>query len=230
MKGQYANKCVLSTHGITNELYQRMAEQVKGYGVAIEYNVIDNEGRIIIAKDKVDEVALQRALKYIYMAAGEFIYYDEDKSLAERAVELMLKNGVMLAVAESCTGGQICSRICDVEGASKVFYEGMITYNNGSKVRRLHVGANVIDSHTAVSEQVCDSMLSGVLANKEINIALATTGYASGMGDLDGQIYIGLGDREGRVIEEFKFTGSRNEMRRKATNAALFMLINKLSS
>lgn len=230
MKELYTNKCVLSTFDVAKGVYHRIAANVKSYGVDIEYSESDGEGRIIIAKSEVDEVALQRALKYIYGEIGDRIYYDEDKSLAERAVELLNQKGLMLAVAESCTGGMICSRICDIEGASAVFYEGLITYNSGSKVRKLHVPASIIDKHSAVSSVVCGAMLQGVLANKEVSIALATTGYASGMGEMDGLVYVGIADRETSEIIEFKLDGSRNEIRRTATNNALFMLINKLGN
>ena len=91
-------------------------------------------------------------------------------------------NGRMLAVAESLTGGEICSRLTQVAGISENFYEGVVCYNRGSKINRLGVPKTTLGEYGAVSRQTAYAMVEGLL-NDPVDIALATTGLAGPSGD-----------------------------------------------
>lgn len=228
MSKDYASVCVLSTYGVTNEEYLSIVEALKEHDVEVCYTESYQEGRLSIAKKNVDSVAITRALQVVLMIVGDKVYADEAVSLSAVAVKTLKKKGFLLSVAESITGGMLSSAICDIDGASGVFYEGLVTYNSAAKVRRLHVPAGTIEQFTAVSQEVCKAMLDGVLANKEINVAITTTGYAANMDEDTGLVYIGVGDKTNKEIFEKRFTGDRNSIRRQAVNAALFLLIKHL--
>lgn len=223
---EYVYQCVLRTFGLDNARFEKICGDLRTNEISIDFEVDCLEGRVKISKNCVDAIALESILAKINVRLEDYIYSDKDMDLNECLVNLLAKKGEMMAVAESITGGLISSTLCEVDGASKVLYEGIVTYNNGAKVRRLHVPATTLDEYTAVSKQTCEAMLNGVLANKEIVYGLATTGYANHEDDdLAGLVYIGYGSSNNMFIEEVMFKGSRNEVRRKACNFAMFKLI-----
>lgn len=228
MNKGYANKCVLSAFGVDKAQILEAFKDIDAGGARIDVTEKYLVGKISVSKNDVDEVAIARVLDQIYARLGDYIYADSDVELNSLVVAQLKERGAFLSVAESITGGLIASKICEINGASEVFYEGLITYNSGAKVRRLHVPAGLIELETAVSESVCGAMLAGVLSNKEIAYALATTGYASDMSEMNGLAYVGCGGRNARIIREVKYTGSRNEIREKVANCALFMLYKQL--
>ena len=228
---QYVYQCVLRTYGLDNTRFEKICGDLRTAEINIEFFEDCLEGKIIISKNCVDSVALESILTKINVRLEDYIYSDKDMDLNECLVKLLIKKGEMLGVAESITGGLISSALCDVDGASKVLYEGIVCYNNGAKVRRLHVPATTLEEFTAVSKQTCDAMIKGVLANKEIVYGLATTGYASHKDDdLSGLVYIGFGSMSNYKIDEVMFKGSRNVERKKACNYAMFKLIKLIDS
>lgn len=223
---EYVYQTIIRTFGLDSERFDKICGDLRSNEIDITFEESFLQGRIVVSKNCVDAIALESVLAKINMRLEDYIYSDRDLDLNECLVKKLIKKGAMLSVAESITGGLICSTICEVDGASKVLYEGMVTYNNGAKVRRLHVPATVLDEYSAVSEQTCEAMIKGVLANKEIVYAIATTGYASNSdADLSGLVYIGIGDSVAYKIHEVKFSGDRNTVRQKACNYALFTLI-----
>ena len=228
---EYVYKCVLRTFGLDSARFEKICSDLRSKEISIDFEENCLEGTITITKNNVDAIALESILAKINVRLEDYIYADKDVDLAECLVALLIKKGEMLAVAESITGGLISSSLCDVDGASKVLYEGIVTYNNGAKVRRLHVPATVLEEYTAVSRETCEAMIKGVTANKEIVYGLATTGYASHKDDaLSGLVYIGYGSLANFKIDEVMFKGSRNEVRKKACNYAIFKLIKLIDS
>ena len=105
---------------------------------------------------------------------------DFDKLAAEAAALLQLcrARGVLLATAESCTGGLIAALLTETPGSSDVFERGFVTYSNAAKTEMLGVPAKLIARHGAVSEEVARAMASGALAHSRADIAVAVTGVA----------------------------------------------------
>lgn len=155
----------------------------------------------------------------------EYIYNDADISLAETLCGFLSLNEITLATAESCTGGMLASNLVDVEGASTVFYEGLVTYSNEAKIKRLGVGAETIKRFGAVSEETALEMANGLLSEK-VNLGISITGIAGpGGGTAEkpcGLVYIAIAGENSCEVIKNVFSGNRRMVRTCAKNAALF--------
>ncbi len=147
----------------------------------------------------------------------------------EKRIGKMLKErGLKIAVAESCTGGLISSRITDISGASDYFEAGITTYSNVSKIRLLNVPKDTIDRYGAVSEETAKAMAEGVKKTVHADIGVSVTGIAGPTGGTEGKpvgtVFIGLATKKATYVRKFFFDGNRLEIRRKTSDAA-FMLV-----
>ncbi|MBV6506415.1 MAG: Nicotinamide-nucleotide amidohydrolase PncC [Syntrophorhabdaceae bacterium] len=147
----------------------------------------------------------------------------------EKRIGKMLKErGLKIAVAESCTGGLISSRITDISGASDYFEAGITTYSNESKIRLLNVPEDIIDRYGAVSEETAKAMAEGVKKTVHADIGVSVTGIAGPTGGTEGKpvgtVFIGLATKKATYVRKFFFDGNRLEIRRKTSDAA-FMLV-----
>ena len=122
---------------------------------------------------------------------------DETEAAVRRLLAKASERGLMLATAESCTGGMIASLLTDVQGVSHTFDRGFVTYTNEAKHEMLGVPMPVIEEKSAVSEEVAIAMAEGALANSRANIAVSVTGYADS-GPEPGLVHFGCG-RAGRL-------------------------------
>lgn len=152
--------------------------------------------------------------------------------LAERFSSLMKVSGKTISVAESCTGGLISSLITDVPGSSLYFKGSVIAYSNGIKSDILGVPEDIIDRYGAVSGETVLEMASGIRQIMSSDVGLAVTGIAGpGGGSQDkpvGLVYISLCDALKKVVREFKFKGSRDEIRSLTAERAFEILIEHL--
>ncbi|WP_414897635.1 CinA family protein [Rhodovulum sp. YEN HP10] len=106
--------------------------------------------------------------------------------------------GLVIATAESCTGGMISAAITDVPGSSAVFDRGFVTYSNAAKQAMLGVLSETLEAHGAVSEEVAAEMASGALAHSAADLAVAVTGIAGPGGSEfkpEGRVCFGLARR-----------------------------------
>lgn len=148
------------------------------------------------------------------------------EGLARDLGELLKQRGMMLATAESCTGGWVGQVLTSVPGSSHWFDRGFITYTNQAKRDMLGVTTDVLARHGAVSAQTARAMVEGALANSRAQAALAITGIA-GPGGGSGEKPVGTvwlawaaSGREPVVVVEH-FDGGRREIRRQAVARAL---------
>jgi nicotinamide-nucleotide amidase len=176
-----------------------------------------------IAKNRLDEIEQK-----IRLLVGHYIYGKEDELLEEVIAKIMIDRGLKLAVAESCTGGLISSRITNVPGSSQFFERGVITYSNASKVELLHVQEDAIQKYGAVSLEVCRQMAEGIKAISGIDIGISVTGILGPTGATPtkpiGLVYIGLCDDKLCTAKEFHFGDNRLMNKDRASQAALEML------
>lgn len=176
-----------------------------------------------IAKNKLDEIEQK-----IRLLVGHYIYGKEDELLEEVIAKIMIDRGLKLAVAESCTGGLISSRITNVPGSSHFFERGVITYSNASKVELLHVQEDAIQKYGAVSLEVCRQMAEGIKAISGIDIGISITGILGPTGATPtkpiGLVYIGLCDDKLCTAKEFHFGDNRLMNKDRASQAALEIL------
>jgi nicotinamide-nucleotide amidase len=96
--------------------------------------------------------------------------------------DLMLKNGLFLATAESCTGGMVAAACTDLAGSSAWFERGFVTYSNAAKTDMLGVDAALIAQHGAVSEPVARAMAFGAIRHSQAQVSVAVTGVAGPTG------------------------------------------------
>ncbi len=144
----------------------------------------------------------------------------------------LLQRGRTAAVAESLTGGLVASEIVRVAGSSRWFIEGVVTYTDAAKIRRLGVDPAVIAMHTAVSRETAEAMAMGCRFTSGADITVATTGLAGPGGDEFGRpaglVYIAGACEAGVVSGELHLSGDRTDVRETAAYAAL-MLLRELS-
>ena len=113
---------------------------------------------------------------------GQAIFGEDEQTLAGAVAALLEQRRLSLAVAESCTGGEVSARLTDIPGISRHLLEATVTYSNEAKVRRLSVPAALIERHGAVSAEVAEAMAGGMRATSGADIALAITGIAGPTG------------------------------------------------
>ncbi len=150
-------------------------------------------------------------------------------TLAETLLAAARARGVLIATAESCTGGLVAGAITDVAGSSAIFDRGFVTYTNAAKVAMLGVAQTTLDRVGAVSEEVAAEMAQGALAHSAAHIAVAITGIA-GPGGSDfkpeGRVCFGIASPRGVQTETIEFGAlGRANVRRASVDHALALLI-----
>ncbi len=140
--------------------------------------------------------------------------------------------GLMMATAESCTGGLIAGACTEVSGSSDWFERGFVTYSNAAKTELLGVPAELIAQHGAVSEPVARAMAAGALAHSPAQLALAVTGVAGPTGcSIDkpvGTVWFGWATPAGSFTEHQRFDGDRTAVRAATVRHALAGLLQRL--
>ena len=204
--------------GSTEELKSRLADT--GLGAerfTVKSYALDNT---------VEFEARESEFREVCEALGEGLYSEENLPLSKVLVDFLAENKLVIATAESCTGGLVAARIVDVAGASDVFFEGVVTYSNEAKEERLNVSGETLAKYGAVSEQTAKEMAYGLLS-ENVDIAVSTTGIAGPGGGSEekpvGLVYIGIAfqAREPIAIKRI-YSGTRNEIRRSAANEAIY--------
>lgn len=146
-------------------------------------------------------------------------------ALATNVSQALLPKKLMLATAESCTGGGIAHTLTEIPGSGDWFDCGFITYSNTSKNELLDVPDAVIAQFGAVSEEVAAAMASGAVANSNADIAVSTTGIAGPTGAVPGKpigtVCFGWARGDQVHTERLVFTGDRQAVREQAVAHAL---------
>ena len=133
-----------------------------------------------------------------------------------------------LAVAESCSGGLLASRLTDVPGSSEYVQCGVVCYSNRSKIDLVGVPAALIVEHGAVSEAVARVMAHGIRARAGANVGIGITGIAGPGGGTPekpvGTVVIAVVTDHDACVRTFQFIGGRDQVKYQATQAAMNML------
>jgi nicotinamide-nucleotide amidase len=156
---------------------------------------------------------------------GQYVYGVGDQDLAGIVLDLCRSRRLRIAVAESCTGGLLGGRLTAIPGSSDVFWGGVIAYDNSVKTDVLGVDASVLERAGAVSNEVADQMAAGVRARMGTEIGVAITGIAGPGGGTPekpvGTVSIGWSGAVDRRSVQTRLFGDRDEVRHRATQAAL---------
>ncbi len=141
--------------------------------------------------------------------------------------------GLMIATAESCTGGLIAGALTEIAGSSAVVDRGFVTYSNAAKQAMLGVPAAMISQHGAVSAEVAKAMAEGAIAASQADLAVAVTGVAGpGGGSPEkpvGLVHFGCAQRGHETqLAHLVFDGDRSAVRAQTVAKALAMLAERL--
>ncbi|MBC8339998.1 MAG: CinA family protein [Rhodospirillales bacterium] len=157
------------------------------------------------------------------------MFSDEQLTAARDVLNACRSQGLLLATAESCTGGLIAGCLTAVAGSSDVVERGFVTYTNAAKNDLLGVAAELFDTVGAVSEEVARAMAEGALARSDAGVSVAVTGIAGPGGGTDekpvGLVHIACA-REGSetLHERHVFGGDRDSVRAQTVLAALTLV------
>ena len=178
--------------------------------------------------------AMNSTVREIKDRLGDIIFGQDQTTLAEAVIELLLNQNLTLTTAESCTGGLISKLITDVPGSSNVFAGGWVTYANRAKIDQLGVPPRIIYSHGSVSEPVVREMARSALNKNCTELAIATSGIAGPAGGSAekpvGTVWFALAYKD-KFADSVKtrtmltqLAGDRESVRNRAAYTALQML------
>jgi nicotinamide-nucleotide amidase len=180
------------------------------------------------------EGALALAIGELQQALGPSVYSVDGRPLEAVIGDLLRERHLTIAVAESCTGGLLASRLTDVAGSSAYVERGIVCYSNRSKTELLGIAESLIEAHGAVSEQVAGAMARGVRERAATNIGVGITGIAGPDGGTPskpvGTVCIAVvlakngADEFACWVRTFPFVGSREMVKFQSTQAAMNMV------
>ncbi len=186
----------------------------------------------ITAKGSEPTVArlIQEAEAGLWARLGDAVFGVDDESLQEVTARSLIERSLTLAIAESCTGGLVASRLTEVPGSSAFLKAGFVTYSNEAKTRDLGVPPALILERGAVSADVAAAMAAGARRQAVTDIGLAITGVAGPTGATAtkpvGLVYLAIATDAGVRTEELRFGSGpgRQVIRHLAAQAAINLL------
>ncbi len=165
---------------------------------------------------------------------GTHIYGLDDVEIEAVVIGLLRSKKKTLALAESCTGGNLAHRLTNVPGASEVFLGGVVSYANVVKEKFVGVSAETLQQHGAVSEAVAQEMALGARENFDADFALAVTGIAGPSGGSPekpvGTVFIALATPTSVIVKKFLNTWDRETFKQVTATQALELLRSMLSA
>ncbi|RPH80382.1 MAG: competence/damage-inducible protein A [Nitrospiraceae bacterium] len=172
---------------------------------------------------------LQKLARDVRSRLSDWLFAEGRDTMEEVVGRELAKRGLMLAVAESCTGGLIGHRLTQVAGSSAYVDRGAVCYSNRAKTEMLGVPEGLIARYGVVSKEVAAAMACGIRERANVSVGLSVTGIAGPGGGTEtkpvGLVYVGLDDGTGRPIaREFRFHGDRNIIKQRSSQAALDLL------
>ena len=172
--------------------------------------------------------ALEVAVRQAGDVIGDDIFSTDGRSMEAVVGEMLVSRGDRIALAESCTGGLLTSRLTDVPGSSQYVMQAVVVYSNDAKTSLLGVPPALIAEHGAVSEPVAIAMADGVRTRAVVEVGLGVTGIAGpGGGSADkpvGTVAIAASTQAGTRSRMFRFHGERDQVKFQASQAALDMV------
>ena len=158
---------------------------------------------------------------------------DDITVMAQEMGRIAKRRGIMIATAESCTGGGIAAAITRIPGSAKWFDRGFVTYHNLAKHQMLGVREATLHKYGAVSEPVARQMAAGALRRSQATVSVAVTGIAGPTGGTRekpvGTVWFAWAAKNNPVQSRmFRFEGDRYEVRRQTVAMALQGIIDLL--
>ena len=233
------HKTVL-TYGLgESAIAQRIEDWENALPQDIKLAYLPNLGRVrlrLSGKGEVEAELEQRIdseiEKLLPLIKDIFVGFEDTSPFEEQIQTQFIDQQQTLAVAESCTGGEIAARLTKIPGASAYFKGGAVVYHTQSKSEVLGVSEKIIRKHTVVSQEVAEAMAVQVRNKFGASVGLATTGNAGpSKGDSDaevGTVWIAIATKDRVLSEQFLFGKHRQRVVGKAVNKALEMVYKEL--
>jgi len=178
--------------------------------------------------EKGAEELIEPVEEEIRKRLGKYIYGTGEVPLEFVLGEVLIRNHLTIATAESCTGGLLAGKLINYPGISAAFLEGMVTYTNDAKVKRLGVKVETLEKFGAVSPETAEEMAKGVAIACGTNIGISTTGIAGPGGGTEdkpvGLVYIGIFINGKTKTQKLELSRSRDSVRNRAVREALNLL------
>ena len=155
--------------------------------------------------------------------------------LADSFLKACAHHKILVATAESCTGGMIISLLTDIPGSSSMVDRGFVTYSNEAKTEMLGVPPDTLERHGAVSAETAHEMAEGALKNSRAGITLAVTGIAGPTGGTAdkpvGLVHFAVARHDGRLVHREERFGDigRDSVRLESVRTALRMMAEMLA-
>lgn len=231
---EFIKKVTLQTTGLPEsvvaERLGNIEELLNGAQLAFLPNQYGVRLRVTV-KSNIEEAANNLLLEIeqkIRSKVGRFIYGRGDENLEDVVGRLLKERELRISVAESCTGGGLADRITNINGSSKYFERGVVTYSNAAKVELLKVDEDVMIEKGAVSAEVAMQMAEGIKSISGADIGVSLTGIMGPTGGVTdkpvGSVFIGYCDDKVCTAKRFQFGEDRILNKNRATQAALEMV------
>jgi nicotinamide-nucleotide amidase len=173
------------------------------------------------------DVALEAAVLELQNILGASVFSVDGRALEHVVGDLLREHKMTIAVAESCTGGLLASRLTDVPGSSEYVDRGVVCYSNPSKTELAGVPETVIQEHGAVSEPVAKAMAEGIRSRAGTSVGIGITGIAGPGGGTPekpvGTVAVAVAVNDEVRVRTFQFFGSREMVKFQAAQSALNM-------
>ena len=218
----------------TEELLQPLYREWETGTLPIAATILAALGQIEVhltarstARDEAERV-LEQAARQVGDVVAPDAFSIDGRSMEEVVGEMLGSRGLRIAVAESCTGGLLASRLTDVPGSSRYVVQAVVTYANEAKTDLLGVPPAMMAEHGAVSEPVALAMAAGVRNRARVDVGVGVTGIAGpGGGSPDkpvGTVAIAAVTGADARSRLFRFNGGRDQVKFQASQAALDMV------
>ena len=227
LKSQIYIKDII-TYGIGESVLETTVKDLFTEGDIFYEFLVKDYGTLIRLQTKIENKKnVAKIVKKLYNRISEFIIGEDDDRI-ENTIYECLNSGekpLTISTAESCTGGMIASKLIEVPGISTNFIEGIVSYSNEAKIKRLKVKKETLEKYGAVSEEVAREMLAGL----KTDIGISTTGIAGPDGGTKdkpvGLVYIGIKVKDEVKVFRRELKGDRNKIRQRAMMHALYNLL-----
>lgn len=214
-----------SVQGLMIEYFKHDPDFLESIGYCAGMHGVD----VRLALKKEEEARLRPYQEKIMEVLKPWTYGIGNDPLHEVVAQLLISKRRTIAIAESCTGGLFCERLTQVPGISASFRLGLVAYANEAKEEMLGVSRESLRRHGAVSEAVALEMAEGVRRKGKADFGFSITGIAGPEGGTKekplGLVWIGLSGEGFSQAKSYQFSGNREVIQFKATQAAFFLLL-----
>ena len=215
---------------IESKLAEKMQPHIDDYSTKYSFSYLPKFTGVDfkIRQDHPCELGLSKVSNSFFEWLSPYAYGWGDQTLESVLASQLIKKGLSLSVAESCTGGLISKRLTDVAGSSSFFRGSIIAYSNKIKVNQLSISKELLKENGAVSEPVARKMAQSIQNITNSDIGIATTGVSGPSGGTNekpvGLVYIAISYDKKVWVKEFNFFPKRSIHREATSQAALNMV------